>query len=54
MFRSGRGICKSRACGVLLMLAGLILMMIIVPYWAWAGIICAALTVIGFILWKFC
>ncbi|MBQ4088690.1 MAG: hypothetical protein IJC56_02245 [Clostridia bacterium] len=54
MFRSNRGMCKSRIFGILLMLAGLIIMMIIVPYWAWTGIICTVITVIGFLLWKFC
>lgn len=39
---------------MLLMLAALILMMIIVPRWAWAGVICSALLVIGFLLWKYC
>ena len=54
MFRSNRSLCKSRVCGMLLMLAGLVIMMIIVPRWAWAGIICVALMIVGFILWKFC
>lgn len=41
----------AKACGIALMIAGLILMMIIVPVWAWAGVLCAALIVTGFILW---
>ena len=54
MFRSNKGFCRSRICGMLLMLAGLVIMMIIVPRWAWTGIICAVMTIIGFLLWKFC
>lgn len=54
MFRNNRAWCRGRVCGMLLMLVGLILMMIIVPRWAWAGIVCLAAIMIGFILWRFC
>jgi len=54
MFNKNKGFCRSRACGMLLMLAGLVLMMIIVPGWAWAGVICGAMLIIGFLLWKYC
>lgn len=46
--------CRSKLCGMLFMLAGLIIMMIIVPKWAWAGIVCALMIVIGFLLWRYC
>ncbi|MBQ4088795.1 MAG: hypothetical protein IJC56_02810 [Clostridia bacterium] len=46
--------CRSRTAGLILMLAGLIIMMLIVPRWAWAGIICAVMILGGFILWRYC
>ena len=55
MFRLGvSGCCRGKIGGALLMLCGLIIMMLIVPGWAVAGIICVAMIVIGFLLWKFC
>ena len=48
--QGGRG----RAAGLALMLVGLVIMMLIVPYWAWAGIICAVTIIVGFIIWRFC
>lgn len=54
-FRKGSGgMCRGRFCGMLLMLAGLIIMMLIVPRWAWAGIVCVVMVLAGFVLWKFC
>lgn len=46
--------CRGKIGGALLMLCGLIIMMLIVPGWAVAGIICVAMIVIGFLLWRFC
>lgn len=57
MFRTRKGSCfwcRGKLCGMLLMLAGLIIMMIIVPNWAWAGIVCVLMVVIGFLLWRYC
>ncbi len=57
MFRTRKGSgfwCRGKLCGMLFMLAGLIIMMIIVPKWAWAGIVCALMVVIGFLLWRYC
>ena len=54
MFRTrhtGRLCDKARMIGFLLMLTGLILMMVIVPGWAWAGLLCAALILAGFLIW---
>lgn len=45
---------RGKFAGILLMLAGLVLMMLIVPYWAWAGIICIVMILGGFIFWRFC
>lgn len=43
---------RGRACGFLMMLFGLVLMMLTVPGWAWAGLLCGVLILIGFILWQ--
>ncbi len=54
MFNKNKNWCRGRLCGMLMMLAGLILMMIIVPRWAWAGVICTVMLITGFVLWKYC
>ena len=41
-----------RVWGIAMMILGLVLMMIIVPCWAWAGVLCAALIAAGFLIWR--
>lgn len=45
---------KNKLWGMVLMIAGLVLMMIIVPCWAWAGIVCAIMVIAGFAIWRHC
>jgi len=47
-----RGMNSVKILGAALMAAGFILLLILVPYWAWAGLLCVALIVLGFIIWK--
>ena len=48
----GTGRPCGRHCGVAVMIAGIVLMMLVVPRWAWAGILCACVIAAGFVIWR--
>ncbi len=44
---------KSSVWGILLMVLGLFLLALSLPYWLWMAVLGLALIIIGFILWRF-
>ena len=44
---------KSNVWGILLMVLGLFLLVLSLPYWLWMAVLGLALIIIGFILWRF-
>ena len=54
--KGGGGMCcgnKSNVWGILLMVLGLFLLVLSLPYWLWMAVLGLALIIIGFILWRF-
>lgn len=43
----------ARVLAALMIVAGLLILLICVPYWFWAAIVGLTLTVLGIILWNF-
>jgi hypothetical protein len=51
---SGRGGNKyAKPIGIALMLAGVLLLMLCVPYWLWTSVLAILLISVGFLLWRF-
>ena len=51
---SGRGRNRyAKPVGIALMLAGVLLLMICVPYWLWTSVLSILLISVGFLLWRF-
>ena len=48
----GSGRPCGRCWGIVIMIVGIVLMMLVVPRWAWAGILCACVIVAGFVIWR--
>lgn len=44
---------RARPLGIVLMFAGIILLMVCVPYWLWTSILGILLISVGFLLWRF-
>ncbi|NLF26907.1 MAG: hypothetical protein GX592_03340 [Clostridiales bacterium] len=51
---SGRGKNRyARPVGIVMMLAGVLLLMLCVPYWLWTSVLAILLISVGFLLWRF-
>lgn len=42
-----------RIIGIALMVIGVILILVFVPYWVWTSVLAIALISIGFLVWRF-
>jgi len=49
----GSGISASRIAGLVLMLAGGLMLLIFVPRWVWMGALSIVMMSVGFLLWRF-
>ena len=43
----------TRTAGLILMIAGALMLMIFVPRWVWMGALSVVLISVGFLLWRF-
>jgi len=43
-----------KAAGIILMIAGILVILFCVPMWFWSMLLGAALAAIGFLIWRFC
>jgi len=49
----GGGGRRSRILGALLMVVGLLVLLLFVPYWVWTSVLAVLLISIGFLIWRF-
>ena len=52
-FERGGGFNFSKVLGIVLMVAGGLMLLIFVPRWVWTGALAIVLISVGFLLWRF-
>lgn len=50
---SGGNRSGARIFGIVLMIVGLLVLLLFVPYWVWTSVLAVMLISIGFLIWRF-
>lgn len=49
----GGGSSKSGIVGIVLMAVGVLVLLLLVPYWVWTSVLSVLLISVGFLIWRF-